>query len=141
MANVKVDASKLAITVGDYLKTYDADVAKAFYTCTEETAEKTVDELKSASAAYGWKKYPKAWTYDLKQIMRGRTEAIVHLKKPMYRIGHLLEFGHITREAGRTPPKPGKKTFVDARPHAEDVANRMAEEYEQKLKDMIGDVE
>lgn len=73
-----------------------------------------------------------------KQHADGRVEGTVHLKKPYYRIGHLLEFGHAVENGGRTPIAEGKKTTVEGDDFIRPIAEKYEKQYEQKMKEMIG---
>ena len=73
--------------------------------------------------------YKKGWTVTAKRRNRRDTEQIVH-NKTQYQLTHLLEFGHATRNGGRT------KEF----PHIGKVADKVPEIFERKLRDMIGEV-
>lgn len=141
---VKVKGGEFAFAVGQALREYSDDVAKACYVCAEETASDIVDELKTYNVGkhtgHTWKKFPRAWTYTMKQMSWGEVRGTVHLKKPMYRIGHLLEFGHAVRNGGRTPIKAGKKTDVKGDQFIEPIAVKYEEIYSKKMEDIIGAV-
>lgn len=124
---MKVTSSTFAITVGDILRDYSEDVSKAVYVCADESTSNAVDKLKGAGDFKG-KKFRRAWTRTLKQKSYGAIEATVHLKKPMYRIGHLLEFEHASRNGGR----------VRGYHFIEPIAKEAEQEFEKKLVDMIG---
>lgn len=138
----QVNSSKFSINVGRLLREYSDEVAVACKVCTEETASNMVDELKTYNVGKHtkrkWKKFPRAWTYTLKQHADGRVEGTVHLKKPYYRIGHLLEFGHAVENGGRTPIAEGKKTSVEGDDFIRPIAEKYEKQYEQKMKEMIG---
>lgn len=138
---MQVKASEFSFAVGKLLNEYSKEVAEASAECTEQTASEMVDELKTKNKGkHTWKKFPRYWTYRLDSKSTGEVTATVHLKKPMYRIGHLLEFGHAVRNGGRTPIKSGKKTFVEGYGFIEPVATKYEGVYEQKMKDMIGGI-
>lgn len=127
---------EIAMIVGQELDQWSQDVAKACYVCTDETLQDMVDELKtikssSFSGKYTrpWKKFPRAWTYEIKQKSWGSVKGTVHLKKPMYRIGHLLEKEHASRNGGRT---------VSGSHFIEKTAQKYEKVYEEKMIDMIG---
>lgn len=131
---LKATSSNFSIIVGEALREYSADVSKAVYVAADESTSNAVDKLRATYASNGgpyhrqWRKFPKAWTRTLIQKSWGAIEAKVHLKKPMYRIGHLLEFEHASRNGGRV----GGANFI------EPVARETAEEFEKKVMDMIG---
>ena len=127
MSSVLVNSSKFSIAVHDYLDEYSDDVAKAVYVCADDATRNARDKLKSAGDFKGTKSRT-AWTRTIKQKSFGAVEAAVHLKKPYYRIGHLLEFEHASRNGGR----------VKGYHFIEPIANECNEEFEQKLIEMIG---
>jgi len=127
MSSITVNSSKFSIAVHDYLDEYSSDVSKAVYVCADEATSNAVDKLKTAGDFNG-RKFRRAWTRTLKQMSWGAVEATVHLKKPYYRIGHLLEFEHASRNGGR----------VRGYHFIEPIANETEEEFEKKLIEMIG---
>lgn len=127
MSTLKANSSNFSIVVGDVLSEYSADVSKAVYVVADEVSSNAVDKLKTAGDFNG-KKFRRAWTRKIVQKSFGATEATVHLKKPMYRIGHLLEFEHASRNGGR----------VKGYHFIEPIAEEAAEEFEKKLVEMIG---
>lgn len=124
---LKASSSTFSIVVGDILREYSEDVSKAVYVCADETTSNAVDKLKGAGDFNG-RKFRRAWTRTLKQKSYGAVEATVHLKKPMYRIGHLLEFEHASRNGGR----------VMGYHFIEPIAKESEQEFEKKLIEMIG---
>lgn len=127
MSSVLVNSSRFSIAVNEFLDEYSDDVAKAVYVCADDATRNARDKLKSAGDFKGTK-FRKAWTRTIKQKSFGAVEAAVHLKAPMYRIGHLLEFEHASRNGGR----------VRGYHFIEPIANECNEEFEQKLIEMIG---
>lgn len=126
--SIKATPNSFAVVVGDVLKEYSEDVSDAVYESADEVSQEAVNTLKGAGSS-GWKKFPKAWTRKLKRKSLGAVEATVHLKAPMYRIGHLLEFDHASRGGGRTV---GGFHFI------EPVADDVAEDFEDKIIQKIG---
>lgn len=124
---IKANSSNFRIVVGSVLDEYSSDVSKAVYVCADEVTSEAVDKLKTAGSFNG-KKFRRAWTRKLLQRNSGAIEATVHLKSPMYRIGHLLEFDHASRNGGRV----GGFHFI------EPIANEANEEFERKLVEWIG---
>lgn len=125
------------MVVGQELDKYSQDVAKACEVCVQETGDDMVKELKkvkssSFSGDYtrGWKKFPRAWTFTFRSGNVGAVQGTVHLKKPMYRIGHLLEFEHKQRDGGKTQGSH----FI------EPISKEFAKRYEEKMIELIGKV-
>lgn len=127
MSSVLVNSSNFSIAVSKFLDEYSDDVSKAVYVCADEATSNARDKLRNAGDFKGTK-FRKAWTRTIRQKSFGAVEAAVHLKKPFYRIGHLLEFEHASRNGGR----------VRGYHFIEPIANECNEEFEQKLIEMIG---
>ena len=124
----QVSSEKFAFAVAELLDEYSEEVTKVCHECTEETAEKMVKELKTKrSGKKPWKKFPRGWTKTIETKAWGSIEATVHLKKPHYRIGHLLEFGHAKRNGGRV------QGFNFIAPVATEYENKYVEEMEKKI--------
>ena len=124
---VSAGESKINFYVNAILEEYSADLSKGMELVAKECGEEAVEKLKVAGDFKG-KKYRKAWTYDYMYDSRYRKNIIVHLKKPYYRIGHLLEFGHAKQNGGRT------RAFVHIKP----IADEMVKKYEKGIEEMFG---
>ena len=127
--SLKTTPNKFAVDVGELLQEYSEDVADAVYESANTVSKDAVKRLKS-SGEPDWKKFPKAWTSKLTRKAWGSVEATVYLKAPMYRIGHLLEFGHASRNGG----------WVDGFDFIRPVAEDSAEEFEETIIKKIGEV-
>ena len=132
---MEVTADKFAFAMEELLEEYSDEVTKVCHECTEDTAEKMVKELKKVKSGKGkysrpWKKFPMAWTKTIETKAWGSIEATVHLKKPHYRIGHLLEFGHANRDGGRTEGN----NFIAP------IATTYEEKYVEEMERKIGEI-
>ena len=133
MGFTQVNSSRFSIAVGQLLDQYSEDARLACRIATEETTDEMVKELKAVKSGHTgkpWKKFPRAWTKEIKQLSWGAVRGTVHLKKPMYRIGHLLEFDHAARNGGRV----AGDNFIAP------IAERYEAKYVEKMKDMLGKV-
>lgn len=75
------------------------------------------------------KQYCKGWS--LKKDKTGRNRFIVKVwNKTDYQLTHLLEFGHATRNGGRTKPQP----------HIRPTEEKYKKEFEKELKRKIGGI-
>jgi hypothetical protein len=129
MPQMNVGVNGFSRAVSEMLSEWDEDVTEAVNAAAKETADEAAQTLHSAGEFGGTGRYKKGWTVTAKRRNRRDTEQIVH-NKTQYQLTHLLEFGHATRNGGRT------KEF----PHIGKVADKVPEIFERKLRDMIGEV-
>ena len=113
------------VQVKEILDEYGDEAAEIVSECAEDIADKTVKQLKSAGQSH-WKKFNRAWMKTVTK-KRLRTEVTVHVRKPHYRIGHLLEFGHANRDGGRT------QGYHFIEPVATEMEKEFVETLEEKL--------
>lgn len=73
------------------------------------------------------KEYCKGWRLKKDKLGKNRYTIKVH-NKTDYQLTHLLEFGHATRNGGRTK----------AQPHIRKVEQEYSQKFEQKLRTDIG---
>ena len=107
---VKVKPEQLEEAIRAQLEEYNANVTKGVNRALEEVADKSADELhKGGPYKERTGKYTKSWkvderTGDIPGITSKRFS--VHNRKPQWRLGHLLEYGHATRNGGRAKAYP-----------------------------------
>lgn len=123
-----IQPENLADEVQKLLNEYGDVVNDALKEAIEETAKEAQQQLRSKNMGRKlWKKYPKGWSV---QIKAGRldVEGIVY-NKDHYRLTHLLEFGHATRNGGRTKAFPH---IADVNAFAQkDVLERLREKLQK----------
>lgn len=109
-------------------KDFNKEVFEILDKAAEETAKEIKENLRSAG---GFKdisgKYRKSWTFTKEKTSLGLTKYVVHVKKPHFRLTHLLEFGHATRDGGRT------RAF----PHIETAEKNAQKLFEEKVIDKL----
>lgn len=87
----------------DIFTDYTDEVKELVTEVLEEVGHEAASELKGAGSFKG-KKYRSSWDTKV-ESSRTFDSVIVHNKKH-YRLSHLLEFGHATRNGGRTRAFP-----------------------------------
>jgi hypothetical protein len=101
-----------AIDIGDFAKTlaaelnkYTEDIAEGVKQATDETAQELLKNTK-ADAPVRKRRYQKA--ISIKTVFENDLEKRVrwYVKAPHYRLSHLLEKGHATRNGGRAAAYP-----------------------------------
>lgn len=130
MSTLKVTPDTFTIAMSNLLDEYSQEMADAVYESADEVSNEAVNTLKGTKKRPTWKKFPSGWKRTITRKSFGSTEAIVHLKSPQSRIGHLLEFDHASRGGGRT---------VDGYDFIRPVAEQAAEDFENKIIQKIGE--
>lgn len=103
-----VNIDKLSLAILKELEVYKANTVETVKEAVTKTAKETAAELKKISPKGATKKYSKSWAYKRDKDLRGkwRYSMVVYSKRPNYRLTHLLEHGHATRNGGRVPAQP-----------------------------------
>lgn len=129
---IKADELQKALT--DYLENYVEDIEEDVKDTVTEVAKEAKQELVQTSPRSGIArktKYYKGWA-----IRNGGRTRKKHYygktvwNKTNYQLTHLLEFGHATRNGGRTKPQP----------HIRPTEEKYKKEFEQDLKKKIGGI-
>lgn len=102
---------ELAAILDDYTEEVNQTVKEV----ASESAKRAANELKQTSPRRR-PRYYKGWKATPKSLISGRVEYVVHNAKD-YRLAHLLEFGHVLRNGGRTKAiphiKPVEEKYTD----------------------------
>lgn len=121
---IKVDA--LTKEIAKALEDYEDDISEVVEEVSNKIGKEAVEEVKQKSPKKRGS-YAKGWA--LKKDKQGKSKYSVKIyNKTDYQLTHLLEFGHATRNGGRTK----------AIPHIRPIEQKYVKEYEQELKRKLG---
>ena len=108
------------------LEDYTDEVNEAVNQAIEETSKESQKRLRNFKQGRNpWNKYPKGWSIKVEKGALS-TEAVIY-NKDHYQLVHLLEFGHATRNGGRTA----------AFPHVADVNDFAQETLQRKIEEKL----
>ena len=113
-----------------YLEDYSEEVVQVTEKIVVDVARESVQKLKAESPRQDRNtghKYSKGWTYELDKG-RLKTGAVIYGKKGTYNLAHLLEFGHVLKNGGRTIGN------AQARVHIAPVEQWAIKQFEQRLE-------
>ena len=127
MSSIKPD--ELQKVVMDYLENYKEDIDEDVIEAVDEITKKARDELKQTSPrgkGHRSNPYYKGWAIKLSKRRSGVYHKVIW-NKTNYQLTHLLEFGHVTRNGGRTK----------AIPHIRPIEQKYNVEFVDKLEKKI----
>ena len=122
-----IDINRLAAQIANELATYSQDVVEKVDTSADKVGKAAVRKLKQISPKKSGD-YAKSWTMKTQSEVGQPNKRIIHVKKPHYRLTHLLEFGHAKVGGGRVPGKP------HIRPVEEEVIREFTAAVEEAIK-------
>lgn len=103
---IKID--ELSETVMDYLENYREDIQEDVEEVTDIVTRKAKDELRQISPRRKGSRsnpYYKGWSVKIQKRGKLKYHKVIW-NKTNYQLTHLLEFGHATRNGGRTKAIP-----------------------------------
>ena len=121
-----IQPAELASSINQLLTDYQGDVEKVVTASITEVAKETTKVMKTAGTFGGTGKFKKSWSVKIEK-KRLYTEATVYNKKPG--LTHLLEFGHVKQNGGRT------KEFNFIAPVNDKVQTEVVKKIEEKLNE------
>ena len=126
MANTSID--DLATEIRRELQLYSEDIVEKIDISSERVGREAVKRLKETSPKDKGN-YAKSWTMTTeKPRFLGPANRIIHVKKPHYRLTHLLEHGHAKVGGGRT------RKFIHIEPAEDLVVQEFMNEVEEAIK-------
>lgn len=125
-----IKPENLSKEIMNYLENYVEDIEEDVRETADKTSKEAVKELKQTSPKRAGKTrknpYWKGWT-KRKNSKSKRRYVVDIYNKTNYQLTHLLEFGHATKNGGRTK----------AQPHIKKVEEKYNKQYEKEIKDAI----
>lgn len=103
-----IKADDLQKVVMDYLQNYKEDIDEEVVETVDQVIKKAREELRQTSprrAKSRKDQYYKGWSVKLSKRKTGVYHKVIW-NKTNYQLTHLLEFGHATRNGGRTRAIP-----------------------------------
>ena len=122
-----IKPDEIANTITRYLDIALEDYTDIMKEVIEETAEKVVEETK-AHITFHDKVYSKSIALTDEFDTKRSKKKLWYVKAPHYRLTHLLEFGHVTRNG---------TTRTRAYPHVEYGQRYVTEHFANDLKERI----
>lgn len=120
-----IKPEELQKSIAEYLENYAEDIGEEVEKTSNEIGKEARDELQQTSPKRTGK-YAKGWT--IKKDKKNKTYFSVKIhNKTDYQLTHLLEFGHATRNGGRTK----------AIPHIRPVEDKYKAKFEKEIKERI----
>ena len=103
---MSIKPEELEKALKNYLNTYAEDIEDDVVECVDQVTKAAKTELVNTSPRGKGKRdtpYYKGWTIKLQKKGKGKYTKVVW-NRTNYQLTHLLEFGHVTRNGGRTKP-------------------------------------
>ena len=122
---VKIDSSRLADTINGYLAEYGDDVRDAIEASSKKVAKEVVKELKQGGGFGGTGEFNKGWASKTEQTRLGSGTVVYNKTAPG--LAHLLEFGHVKQNGGRT------RAFNFIAPINDSIEDKFVQAFEQAI--------
>ena len=129
MSNVDID--RVANTIRTTLNTYSRQIVEGVEKAADETVKEMVKETKKRpTTRFSTGRYARSIASQVGENTIYARSRIWYVKKPDYRVTHLINNGHALRNGGRYP---GDK-------HVTKAANHAIERFETRVREVIENV-
>lgn len=126
MSDITIDQLGDAITA--QLNTFELNVREGVRKAVDESMDQMVKETKrTAQVRTG--RYKRKISAAVDEDTLVTYSKVWHVKKPDYRLAHLLDKGHATRKGGH----------IDGNEHIANAEHRAVETFQRKLEEVIRD--
>ena len=127
--SLRINPNDLRSEVQVFLDKYGWEMEACMHTAVIETAKQTVKKLKKGNFGFNDKKYSKGWARKMSSKRFGAS-AIIYNKTDGH-LTHLLEFGHVKRNGGRT------RAFPHIAPVNDEVPEMFVENFIDAMVDQV----
>lgn len=122
-----ININNLSKEIVQALENYNYDISEVVEEVANKVGKEAVTELKQESPKGARGSYAKGWRLKKDKLSKSRYVVKIY-NKTDYQLTHLLEFGHASRNGGRTEPQP----------HIRPIEEKYGEKFEKILKQDIG---
>lgn len=123
---IRIGADGLRDTINSLLDEYGDETREAIEKSAKKTANEVVKDLRRGGSYEGGAEFNKGWTSKTETTRLGSETVVYNRTKPG--LAHLLEFGHVKTNGGRT------KAFNFIAP----IADTVEEKFMAAFEDAIG---
>ena len=129
MGRITITSDNLAEAIEKELTIYHEDVNEKLRDVTRRNMAELVRKTRATAPKGKRGQFRKAISGDFSGLARGRrtVSALWYVKKPHYRLTHLIVKGHATKDGNRTK----------ANPFLQDALDEVLPNYEEEIKEVL----
>ena len=127
MAKKKIKPTDFSKTLSDIVSGFQADILLIVDEAVDDVAKESSERLKTAGDFRGTGAYKRDWDWKVIKTKRLSHSAVAY-NEDHYRLSHLLEFGHVKQNGGRT------KAFEHIAPVNEWAQTEVVERIKRKVE-------